>query len=224
MRVASGAKIAMATEEEILEFDDSLAENLQMWRQGDVQAPWEALRTLWNVEDDDVDDSWRENLFLRGTDLGVETEKELNDAQLCDLLGWAPEKGAPAAFRNYLHADPATPPVDDESAGLEGVNRLQLHWHQKVGVSAILRKTTEPPPRDKQIGKQLSSQVMGVACTALKQGWTNRSAALLADGVGTGKTSQILALIGTLIQLRECQTKNVNKPRTDLPGALQFCE
>ncbi|KAJ7720266.1 hypothetical protein B0H16DRAFT_1738937 [Mycena metata] len=134
VELTSTANIRTATEEEISEFDHSLTENLQMWGQGDVQAPWEALRTLWNSEHDldhDADDNWRENFFLTGTALGVETGKSLNDGQLCDLLGWSPEKGIPAAFRTHVHKDPVMPPVKDGSEASERVKRVQIHWHQK---------------------------------------------------------------------------------------------
>ncbi|KAJ7720253.1 hypothetical protein B0H16DRAFT_1738922 [Mycena metata] len=200
VELTSTANIRTATEEEISEFDHSLTENLQMWGQGDVQAPWEALRTLWNSEHDldhDADDNWRENLFLTGTDLGVETEKSLNDGQLCDLLGWSPEKGIPAAFRTHVDEDPVMPPVEDGSAASEGVKRVQIHWHQKVGVSAMLRKSTEPPKE--HISRAPSGKDSTVACTALKEGWADSPGVLLADGVGTGKTLQILASIATLI-------------------------
>ncbi|KAJ7711758.1 hypothetical protein B0H16DRAFT_1744837 [Mycena metata] len=134
MELTSTANIRTATEEEISECDHSLTENLQMWGQGDVQAPWEALRTLWKSEHDldhDADDNWCENLFLTGTALGVETEKSLNDGQLCDLLGWSPEKGIPAAFHTHVHEDPVMPPVKDGSEVSERMKQVQIHWHQK---------------------------------------------------------------------------------------------
>ncbi|KAJ6449488.1 hypothetical protein C8R45DRAFT_947412 [Mycena sanguinolenta] len=97
MTIASGAKIQMATEEEIAEFYDSLAENLQMWGQGDAHTPWEALRTTWYAENDgdsDTNDTWEENPSLTGTDLGINRASS-GMAGACTVLkeGWTDSPG-----------------------------------------------------------------------------------------------------------------------------------
>ncbi|KAJ7725507.1 hypothetical protein B0H14DRAFT_3169646 [Mycena olivaceomarginata] len=198
----ANAKIRQATQEEIDEFDLILADNLRVWGANEVEVATEVFNSLWLPVDEDPDvERWREETFMGGTDLGVEEEKDLSSETLCEMLGWNHETGIPAAFSPYIPCDPTLP-----SGASGGKEQTTVHWHQKVGVLAMLRKASQPPknPRDR-LPANASPIDKAIACRALKQGWANSPGVLLADDVGTGKTLQMLALVATLIQLFDYQ-------------------
>ncbi|KAJ7795494.1 hypothetical protein B0H14DRAFT_2620913 [Mycena olivaceomarginata] len=218
----ANAKIRQATQEEIDEFDLVLADNLRVWGANEVEVATEVFNSLWLPVDEDPDvERWREETFMGGTDLGVEEEKDLSSETLCEMLGWNHETGIPAAFSPYIPCDPTLP---SEASG--GKEQTTLHWHQKVGVLAMLRKASQPPknPRDR-LPANASPIEKAIACRALKQGWANSPGVLLADDVGTGKTLQMLALVATLIQLFDYQeSTGKTAPREEWPAALRFYE
>ncbi|KAJ7511063.1 P-loop containing nucleoside triphosphate hydrolase protein [Mycena galericulata] len=217
------SKIREATDEEIAKFDETLTENLRVWGATEVDIGVETFRSLWDPADEDPEiEKWREETFLSGHDLGVEQEKNLSSKELCEILGWDHDAGIPAAFRTYLPSDPgASPPNLPNNQHYPGAEKTVVHWHQKVGVVALLRKTSKPPKkRGDRMPKNISPDLL---CTALKQGWADTPGALLADEVGTGKTAQMLALVGTLIQLYDFQESTGKKvSRMEWPPALRF--
>ncbi|KAJ7829473.1 hypothetical protein B0H14DRAFT_3873001 [Mycena olivaceomarginata] len=166
------------------------------------RSPPRFFNSLWLPVDEHPDvERWREETFMGGTDLGVEEEKDLSSETLCEMLGWNHETGIPAAFSPYIPCDPTLP-----SGASGGKEQTTLHWHQKAGVLAMLRKASQPPknPRDR-LPANASPIDKTIACRALKKGWANSPGVLVADDVGTGKTLQMLALVATLIQLFDYQ-------------------
>ncbi|KAJ7824417.1 hypothetical protein B0H14DRAFT_3874896 [Mycena olivaceomarginata] len=198
----ANAKIRQATQEEIDEFDLTLADNLRVWGANEVEVATEVLNSLWLPVDKDPDvERWREETFMGGTDLGVEEEKDLSSETLCEMLGWNHETGIPAAFSPYIPCDPHS-----------------SLWSFRGKEQTIYIGTKSWLPAN------ASTTDKAIACRALKQGWANYPGVLLADDVGTGKTLQMLALVATLIQLFDYQVSTgKTAPREEWPAALRFC-
>ncbi|KAJ7719552.1 hypothetical protein DFH07DRAFT_784611 [Mycena maculata] len=188
-------KIREATPEQIDEFDQNLAANLQTWLGTDVDISASLLQNLLNSEDDDPDvEKWRQEMFMSGEDLGVEEEKDLTPEQLYKMLGWNPETGLPAAFRRFTPSDPTSAPPPNH-----------------------------PPDQPSRLPANASDADKLLAWRAIKEGWTLFRGVCLADAVGTGKTAQMLALVGTLIQLYDFQeSSGKTLPREKWPAALRF--
>ncbi|KAJ7081677.1 P-loop containing nucleoside triphosphate hydrolase protein [Mycena epipterygia] len=217
-------QIREATQQEIDDFDATLAENLRVWGAAEVDIAQHMLQSLWEpVDEDPAVEKWRVETFLAGNDLGVEEEQYLTSEQLCEMLGYA--EAIPAAFRSHMPSDPnLSPPDIPDGQEYEGAQKTILHWHQKAGVTALLRKASQPPKKGRdRLPTNASNTDKAVACKAIKEGWANCPGVLLADAVGTGKTPQMLALVATLIQLFDYQkSTGKSKPRSEWPAALRF--
>lgn len=103
-------------------------------------------------------------------------------------------------LKDILHSD--IPPLVPDEEAYEGGEPTTLHWHQKVGVTAIFHKTSQPLNQCKEnLPLNASPTDQALACSPLIEGWANSSGILRADDVGTGKTPQKLAIVAGIMQL-----------------------
>ena len=111
-------------------------------------------------------------------DTGVEYEAQMTPTQLGENLGFV--QGIPLLFNDLRRTDGLNPWKSPEaftktSENLPFLMNLDLHWHQLVGVHAIIRKC---------FAKQPSPDL----CTGV----------LISDEVGLGKTYQAATVIAFL--------------------------
>ncbi|KAJ8463834.1 hypothetical protein ONZ45_g17445 [Pleurotus djamor] len=137
--------------------------------------------------------------FLKCGDLGVDAWQRMSVPELQSLLLF--HNSLPPSWPRFLREDGKTTwmpgaNLNDFTVGGPGFKENALLWHQLVGVAAIVSKmwTAEPT----------TSRVPGT---------------LLADGVGVGKTAQIMASIAFVQSVWELEQNGKARPPIikDLP-------
>ena len=125
-------------------------------------------------------------------DIGVEYEAQMTPTQLAENLGFV--EGIPLLFNDLRRIDGLNPwkspeAFTDTPENLPFLMNLTLHWHQLVGVHAIIRKCfAEQPSPD--------------LCTGV----------LVSDEVGLGKTYQAATVIAFLADAAMRQKANLAMP------------
>ena len=120
-------------------------------------------------------------------DIGVRTMKMKGDAELMALLGFL--EGRPAHWCKYKSEDPAITSWDENfverykladalGTSTEGMSPLSLLWHQLVGIASMADKAW-----------------------AADSAQSEMSGFILADGVGVGKTAQVMGFIALVQQV-----------------------
>ncbi|KIM35969.1 hypothetical protein M413DRAFT_32020, partial [Hebeloma cylindrosporum] len=125
-------------------------------------------------------------------DMGVEKYSQATEQELHALLDFP--SGRPMTWSKFRDRDLTTYAWDDPDlqrfdTGGGDLMPLSLKWHQLVGVASIVDKSFFPEGSD-------------------RTGANAAPGMLLADGVGVGKTVQIMAYISFLINLWTCESKN----------------
>ncbi|KAF7416476.1 hypothetical protein PC9H_002742 [Pleurotus ostreatus] len=159
--------------------------------------------------------------FADEGDLGVEVMSKKTVDQLCVLLSFA--QGRPGNWNGFVRDDgatawhlgltPSNPAVtrrgpsntlnqitlDMFARGGPGFKPISLLWHQLVGVAAIVANMF--------FGDRVTSAPM--------------SGVLLADGVGVGKTAQVMATIAFLQQVELIEQVEAVRDRVNRPPIIR---
>jgi SNF2 family DNA or RNA helicase len=134
-------------------------------------------------------------------DLGVSAESKLSPEQLREAFGM-PNEGW-FGFNTYQHAGTLNPwdnegewkkLMEDAEEQEKGkvITRFVMKWHQLVGVRAMVRLTLSAGMTEKE-----------------REG---KGYVLLADGVGAGKTCQVIGFITLLKHLRVVTKQGLARP------------
>jgi hypothetical protein len=134
-------------------------------------------------------------------DLGVSAESKLSPEKLREVFGV--QDNTWFGFNAYHHAGTLNPWDNEEEwkklmesaeemEKKKVITRFGMKWHQLVGVMAMVRLTLSVDATDEE-----------------REG---KGYVLLADGVGAGKTCQVIAFITLLKQLRLLTKKGVKRP------------
>lgn len=203
------AQAEMANEMEVARTLQSIATHLE--HAGDLEnCPTEADRHAYTE-------------FLEEGDLGVEIMSKLSFKQLTVLLSFV--GGRPGNWNAYVREDgatawhlgltPSNPSVtrrgpsntvieitlDMFANGGPGFKPIHLLWHQLVGVAAII-----------------ATMFFGAKVTSAPM-----SGVLLADGVGVGKTAQVMATIAFLQQLVLIEQVQAVREKLNRPPIIREC-
>jgi hypothetical protein len=136
-------------------------------------------------------------------DIGVESMRLKSAAELTNLLGFV--EGRPAHWCKIKCHDPAITSWEDKhkdkyehtNQGIpkDGMSSLSLLWHQAVGIASMAEKAwTETE-------------------TAVEQ-----QGFILADGVGVGKTAQVMGFIALVQQVWTIERGNEGGSRPPVLG------
>lgn len=134
-------------------------------------------------------------------DLGVADESKMSPDELRKSFGMQDEGWF--GFNTYQHAGTINPWDDkdewnaltenaEENVNTKVLSRFTMKWHQLVGVKALVRLT--------------------LSADATQEERDKKGFVLLADGVGAGKTCQIIAFITLLKQLRVLTKQGAVRP------------
>ncbi|KAJ7748223.1 P-loop containing nucleoside triphosphate hydrolase protein [Mycena maculata] len=140
------------------------------------------------------------NNYLASGDLGVERFTSLTLEQLDGVLGTIGLR--PPVLRQHVAPDARAYKADASDVDIPGVTKpFALHPHQAEGIAALLAPVINMDPgRKSQWDDNTEGQVVGLL--AMKQGWCHVPGTNLADGVGLGKTIEIIGVIAEYITLR----------------------
>ncbi|KAJ7775601.1 hypothetical protein DFH07DRAFT_86869 [Mycena maculata] len=203
-------KVTWITEQDIALFKEELLGYTSAWQQ---------IRTNFSSSDLDVihetdERAWLNN--LNSGDLGVGQFSGLTLKQLDGVLGTSDLR--PGVLRKNVAADASAYDADPwADKPIPGITRtFALHPHQAEGIAGLLQPIINPQ-RLSEWDKSLPPRFPRRWHIAVKDGWCRVPGLNLADGVGPGKTIEIIGVIAEYIILRSFVE---TRPPSDWPKIL----
>ncbi|KAJ7855441.1 P-loop containing nucleoside triphosphate hydrolase protein [Mycena olivaceomarginata] len=215
---------------------DQLRAQLQEGQEHDVAQYMEevdAFADMWmgrTPEDDDfcdiLDGSVEKQLEAwegGGCDIGNEMFKGQAPQMLIDYLG-LPDDGIPPILRHHIAEDPTVYQRISDVAIASTTEPLELGYHQLQAVAVVMTKMRDPTLAAETTMFRPGEDT-AFAPLALAENWSRVPGVLIADEVGLGKTLTMLAIIGTIVHLRELQLllkarSSTGGPAVKLPQCL----